>query len=99
MEIITRPGDVAQLILMYKTIRELARRMPAYRGEVLPYHPTFPPGSPAACKETTDSVPTNAPDIVYSDADNEAIAKFHRDTGESFLSNHSYFDRSALFVG
>ena len=56
--------------------------MPAYRGEVAAFHPKFPAGSPAACKETDVPVPIDAPDVVYSDADNEAIVKFHRDAGE-----------------
>ncbi|KAI9460296.1 GMC oxidoreductase-domain-containing protein [Boletus coccyginus] len=75
----SKPGDVAQLTLLYKQARELARRMPAYRGEVHAYHPEFPPGSPAACGETDGPVPMDAPDIVYSDADDEAIVNFHRD--------------------
>lgn len=91
MKMITRPGDVAQFTLLYKMTRELVRRMPAYRGEVLDSHPTFPPDSPAACKETIDPVPMDAPDIVYSDADDEAIVKFNRDTGELSLSDHSRF--------
>ncbi|KAF8556499.1 alcohol oxidase [Imleria badia] len=76
----SKPSDVAQLSLLYKMTRELVRRMPAYRGEVAAYHPKFPPGSPAACRGTEDPVPTDAPDIVYSDADDEAIVKFIRDT-------------------
>ena len=63
--------------------------MPAYRGEVAACHPQFPAGSSAACKEIDVPVPIDAPDIVYSDADDEAIVKFHRDTGESSLSGHS----------
>ena len=96
MKIITRLGDVAQLTMLYKMTRELVRRMPAYRGEVAAYHPAFPPGSLAACRETDGPVPMDAPDIVYSDADDEAIVKFNRDKGESFLSNHSCSYRSAL---
>lgn len=64
--------------------RELARRLPSYRGEVAAFHPEFPAGSAAACKETDVPVPTDASDIVYSDADNEAIEKFNRDRGGSF---------------
>ncbi|KAF8556481.1 alcohol oxidase [Imleria badia] len=75
----SKPGDVAQLSLLYKMTRELARRMPTYRGEVAAYHPKFPAGSPAACSETDGPVPTDAPDVVYSDADDEAIVKFIRD--------------------
>jgi alcohol oxidase len=91
MNMITRPGDVAQFTLLYKMIRELVRRMPAYRGEVAAHHPKFPPGSPAACRETDDPVPINAPDIVYSGADDEAIVRFNRDNGESSLSDRSRF--------
>ncbi|KAG8212846.1 hypothetical protein J3R82DRAFT_11163 [Butyriboletus roseoflavus] len=79
-DIFSKAGDVAQLTLLYKMTRELLRRMPAYRGEVAAFHPKFPPGSPAACRESENPVPIDAPDIVYSDADDEAIAKFHRDT-------------------
>lgn len=61
--------------------RELVRRMPAYRGEVAAYHPKFPASSPAASTETDGPVRMDAPDIVYSEADDEAIAKFSRDTG------------------
>ena len=87
MEFITRASDVAQLTVLYKMNRELFRRLPAYRGEVAAFHPKFPPGSPAACRESEGPVPIDAPDIVYSDADDEAIAKFHRDRGESSLSD------------
>ena len=70
-------------------LRELARRMPTYRGEVAACHPRFPAGSSAACKETDVPVPIDAPDIAYSEADDEAIENFHRDNGVSFLSDHT----------
>jgi alcohol oxidase len=76
----SKPGDVAQFTLLYKMTRELVRRMPAYRGEVAAYHPKFPASSPAASTETDGPVRMDAPDIVYSEADDEAIAKFSRDT-------------------
>jgi alcohol oxidase len=60
-------------------------------GEVVACHPQFSPGSPAACRETDDPVPINAPDIVYSGTDDEAIAIFNRDVGESSLSDRSRF--------
>lgn len=86
-----RPGDVEQLTLMYKMTRELARRMPTFRGEMAACHPKFPPGSAAACTETNGPVPTDAPDIVYSNADDEAIAIFNRDKCESSLSDRARF--------
>ncbi|KAN0092552.1 glucose-methanol-choline oxidoreductase, partial [Tylopilus felleus] len=63
----------------YKIVRELARRMPAYRGEMAAHHPKFPLDSLTACTEMEGSVPIDAPDIVYSELDDEAIAKFGRD--------------------
>ncbi|KAI9570612.1 GMC oxidoreductase-domain-containing protein [Boletus coccyginus] len=75
----TKPGDVAQFTMLYKMTRELVRRMPAYRGEVAICHPTFPSGSPATCRETDGPVPMDAPDIAYSEEDDEAIVKFNRD--------------------
>jgi alcohol oxidase len=74
----SKPGDVAQFTPLYKMARELARRMPVYRGEVPAFHPMFPAGSPAACTETEGPVPIDTPDIVYSEVDDEAIAKFSR---------------------
>lgn len=91
IKLITRAGDVAQLTLLYKMTRELIRRMPAYRGVMAAHHPRFPLGSLAACRERDEPVAIDAPDIVYSDADDEAIAKFHRDRGASFVSDHSRF--------
>ena len=89
----TRYSDLPLLGWLYKKSRELARRMPSYRGEVPAYHSKFPAGSPAAVKERDLPVSTTAPDIVYSDADNEAISKYHRDTGESSLSDCYCLDR------
>ena len=87
VRLITREGDIAQLIISYKFTRELTRRMPAYRGEVAALHPKFPVGSAAACKERDAPVLIDAPDIVYSDTDDEAIVEFLRDSGESALSD------------
>lgn len=91
MKLITRAGDVAQFTLLYKMTRELLRRMPAYRGELAANHPEFPPGSAAACRETNEPVPIDGPDIVYSDADDEAIVKFHRARGELSQCDHFRF--------
>ena len=74
--------------------RELTRRIPAYRGEVAALNPKFPAGSAAACKEMDAPVPIDAPDIVYSKADEEAIVNFHRDTGESSFFE-TFFDTVA----
>jgi len=67
----------------YKKMREIIRRLPSYRGEVPDRHPHFPEASAATCKETSGPVDLNAPDIVYSAEDDEAIDKYHRDNSES----------------
>ena len=87
IRLISREGDIAQLILSYKFTRELTRRMPAYRGEVAAFHPKFPVDSAAACKERDVPALIDAPDIVYSDEDEEAIVEFLRDSGESASSD------------
>ena len=62
--------------------------MPAYRGEMAAHHPKFPLDSLTACTEMEGSVPIDAPDIVYSELDDEAIAKFGRDRGGLFLIDY-----------
>jgi len=66
-------------------MREIFRRMPSYRGEVHDHHPRFSQGSAAVCQEASGPVDLNAPDIIYTAEDEEAIANFHRDNGMSFL--------------
>jgi len=76
------PEDLAVLRWAYKWSRELARRMDVYRGEFNLGHPLFPEGS-AACANASSPVGILAPDIVYSEADNEAIDDYHRQTVET----------------
>ncbi|KAG1784358.1 GMC oxidoreductase-domain-containing protein [Suillus plorans] len=73
------PSDIVPLDFGYKKTRELLRRMASYRGEVAAGHPDFPEGSAAACREASGPVDLNAPDIVYTTEDDEAIDRFHRD--------------------
>ncbi|KAG2055148.1 alcohol oxidase [Suillus hirtellus] len=73
------PSDIVPLNFGYKKTRELLRRMPSYRGEVAAGHPDFPEGSAAVCRETSGPVDLNAPDIVYTTEDDDAIDRFHRD--------------------
>ncbi|KAF9230349.1 GMC oxidoreductase-domain-containing protein [Melanogaster broomeanus] len=81
--IISNPADLPPLTMLYKRSRELARRMPCYRGEVPLYNPQFAADSPAACKETDGPVPISAPDIIYSAEDDEAIEDFLRNFVQS----------------
>ncbi|KAG1864381.1 GMC oxidoreductase-domain-containing protein [Suillus subluteus] len=73
------PSDIVPLDFGYKKTREVFRRMASYRGEVTAGHPDFPEGSAAACREASGPVDLNAPDIVYTAEDDEAINHFHRD--------------------
>ncbi|KAG1841100.1 hypothetical protein DFJ58DRAFT_718215 [Suillus subalutaceus] len=57
--------------------------MPSYRGEVPAGHPCFPEGSAAVCRETTGPVDLNAPDLIYTAEDDEAIDRYNRDCGMS----------------
>jgi alcohol oxidase len=57
--------------------------MPSYRGEASARHPRFPEGSAAACGEASGPVDLNAPDIIYSAEDDEAIEKYHIEHGKS----------------
>jgi alcohol oxidase len=72
------PSDIVPLNFGYKKMREIFRRMPSYRGETPAGHPCFPEGSAAACGETTGPVDFNAPDLIYTAEDDEAIDRFHR---------------------
>ncbi|KAG1894459.1 GMC oxidoreductase-domain-containing protein [Suillus fuscotomentosus] len=73
------PSDIVPLNFGYKKTRELLRRMASYRGEVAAGHPDFSEGSAAACREAFGPVDLNAPDIVDTTEDDEAIDRFHRD--------------------
>ncbi|KAG2115188.1 GMC oxidoreductase-domain-containing protein [Suillus discolor] len=72
------PTDIVPLNFGYKKMREILRRMPSYRGEVPAGHPHFPTGSAAVCGETTGPVDLNAPDLIYTAEDDEAIDRYHR---------------------
>ncbi|KAJ7484622.1 alcohol oxidase-like protein [Mycena latifolia] len=66
------PVDVLILRWAYKKGREITRRLPAFRGALTPVHPQFAEGSTAALTESSP-VPLDAPNIVYSAEDDEAI--------------------------
>ncbi|KAJ6541250.1 GMC oxidoreductase-domain-containing protein [Mycena vulgaris] len=66
------PADVIALRWAYKKCRELTRRLPAFRGALGPAHPQFPQDSSAALTDV-GPLPLEAPKIVYSAEDDEAI--------------------------
>lgn len=79
-------SDVAILRWTYKRSREIARRLPAYRGPVPGAHPQFPEGSDAIMTAETSPVDISASNINYTAADDAAIDHYHRNTG-----THLYF--------
>ncbi|KAG2367035.1 alcohol oxidase-like protein [Suillus spraguei] len=81
------PSDIIPINFAYKKTREICRRIPSYRGELADAHPKFPEGSAAACREASGPVDLNAPDIIYTAEDDEAIENYHRDRVQT--SSHS----------
>ncbi|KAF8686301.1 GMC oxidoreductase [Rhizoctonia solani] len=74
-----KQADVDVQIWAYKQAREIARRLPQYRGEFAPLHPKFPEDSAARCVKL-DGPPDvdNVKDIVYTPEDNKAIEAYLR---------------------
>ncbi len=78
----TRKADVRPLTWGYKFMREVARRMPHFRGEPPVLHPAFAPGGPASVVAHAEGpVPFDAPRIVYSEEDERALEEFARAQG------------------
>lgn len=78
----SREADLHVLRWAYKHSREIARRMPAYRGEFVSNHPKFPEGSAAAAKAPNMPVAIDAPKIKYTEEDDKAINEFVKDNSE-----------------
>lgn len=74
------PEDLLLMRWGYKFSRELARRLPSYRGEHLASHPIFPPGSKAICHADARPVDISEVDIAYTTEDDEAIDIYIRKT-------------------
>ncbi|KAK4049052.1 hypothetical protein OIV83_004414 [Microbotryomycetes sp. JL201] len=72
--------DVAPHIWAWKVLREIARRMPSYRGELA--GPEFPEGSAAKCLNEEEAIALtksgNIKDIEYTKEDDAAIEKWVR---------------------
>jgi alcohol oxidase len=78
-----RIADVKTLTWAYKYSREIARRMPYFRGEPPAVHPAFAPGSAAAIVAHAEGpVAFDAPRIEYSEEDERALEAYARATGE-----------------
>jgi len=74
-------ADVKPLMWAYKFTREMARRMPHFRGEPPAVHPAFAPGSAAAIVTHAEGpVPFDTPRIEYSDEDERVLETYVRAT-------------------
>ncbi|KAF8263967.1 alcohol oxidase-like protein [Lactarius quietus] len=72
-------ADVRVLTWGYKFQREIARRMPHFRGEPSVVHPPFPPGGPASVLEHAKGpIPFDTPRIAYSEEDERLLEEFVR---------------------
>ncbi|KAH9046735.1 alcohol oxidase-like protein [Lactarius hengduanensis] len=72
-------ADVKPLTWGYKFAREIARRMPHFRGEPPVLHPPFAPGGPASIIAHAEGpIPFDAPRIVYSEEDERVLEAFAR---------------------
>lgn len=73
-----QPADLAVLRWAYKKAREMARRMPCFRGEYPPGNPSFSPSSQAKLVRRDAAYAIDEPDIVYSIEDDAAIDDYLR---------------------
>ena len=80
----------------YKHVREIARRMKLYHGDLQVGHPAFAEGSQAATQSVGTPVEISASKIVYSKEDDDAIDEYHRRTG-SYIS-YECFASALIFV-
>lgn len=60
--------------------------MQTFRGDVVVGHPQFKPGSLAAADVAISPVALSAPDIAYTQEDDDAIDEYHRKTGASMVT-------------
>jgi alcohol oxidase len=74
---LNHPSDLKKQLWAYKMSREIARRLPYYKGELELGHPKFAPGSKAALfsGEKTEG---EIKDIEYSKEDDDAIEEWIR---------------------
>jgi alcohol oxidase len=83
-------ADVKTLTWGYKFSREIARRMPYFRGEPAARHPAFAPGSAAAIIPHAEGhIAFDTPRIEYSEEDERALETFARATSACNLEHVS----------
>ncbi|CCO35780.1 Alcohol oxidase Short=AOX [Rhizoctonia solani AG-1 IB] len=64
-------------------LREVARRMPSYRGEPASLHPKFPEGSVAGCVRLDEPPPKEQDNLVYTPEDDKVLEDFIRQSAEA----------------
>lgn len=80
--LLCRLADVKPLVWAYKFSREIARRMPHFRGEPTVLHPAFAPGGPASVVAHAEGpIEFETPQIVYSEEDERALDAYVRNRG------------------
>jgi alcohol oxidase len=73
-------ADVRTLTWSYKFTREIARRMPHFRGEPPVLHPKFAPGTPAAIVPHAEGpIAFDTPRIEYSEEDERTLEAHTRE--------------------
>jgi len=79
--VFNRLADVKPLMWGYKVSREIARRMPHFRGEYPSLHPSFSPGPASVIAHAEGTVALNAPRVMYSEEDERALEAYVRKGG------------------
>jgi alcohol oxidase len=81
---LSHEADIAPQVWTYNKIREIARRMPSFRGELESTHPRYAPNSAAACISAYDP---DIVDIKYAEEDDKAIEKWVREKLETLRTS------------
>lgn len=75
--------DIKKHVWAYKRQRELARRMPCFRGEVADWHPAFPADSAAAPVTLEKQLPDDVENITYTEDDDKIIEEHIRNKADT----------------
>lgn len=75
---LNHPSDIKKQLWAYKMSREIARRLPYYKGELELGHPKFAEGSKATLHSGSSLDGDNLADIEYTAEDNAAIEEWIR---------------------
>lgn len=80
---LSNPLDMPSHVWAYKILRDITRRMPAYRGELAAAAPKFADDSPARCISQEEAIALHKEGkyekLVYSKEDDAAIEQWMRE--------------------